>query len=445
MSTPAPLQTRTAQAKPTSNATHAGSLMQRKCACGSGTSSLTGVCTECESKQRLQAKLTIGASNDPLEQKADRIADQVLAAPANSAVSSAPPRIQRFTGQPSGQADTAPASVDRVLAGPGRALDPELQQDMEPRFGYDFGQVRVHTDAQAAESARAVNALAYTVGRDVVFGTGQYAPGAAGQRLLAHELTHVVQQRSGPVGLQRQVGKRSTTTEADVLAGVPGEPPEIIKVAFLGATQTSGSWKNAVEKKTNNVFSSLDTSGASSVLRKHFDRSEGPFDIRIAGYSWGGWSALELASLLVISSELGGLTKTAPAGSSRPGTLPTAQTYGVTITPKPQLSNVSVSVLDPVSTARSFVPGSLEGFTVFNIYQTNGCFDDRCPFGSGLGKRLFSGQAIPGATNVDVTTEGRDGPKLVNGVPSTMTPDHVHLGYEGYGDHDKEVADKLDG
>ena len=71
---------------------------------------------------------------------------------------------------------------------------------MEPRFGHDFSGVRVHTDARAAESAWSVNALAYTVGRDVVFGTGQYAPGTSGgRRLLAHELTHVVQQQ-GSVG-----------------------------------------------------------------------------------------------------------------------------------------------------------------------------------------------------------------------------------------------------
>ena len=65
----------------------------------------------------------------------------------------------------------------------------------EPRFERDFSQVRVHADAHAAESAQAVQALAYTVGSDIVFGAGQYAPATtAGQRLLAHELTHVVQQ-----------------------------------------------------------------------------------------------------------------------------------------------------------------------------------------------------------------------------------------------------------
>jgi len=65
----------------------------------------------------------------------------------------------------------------------------------EPRFGADFSQVRLHSDAQAAESARALNAKAYTLEQDVVFGTGQYTPGTSeGRRLMAHELTHVVQQ-----------------------------------------------------------------------------------------------------------------------------------------------------------------------------------------------------------------------------------------------------------
>ena len=149
----------------------------------------------------LQAKLTIGASNDPLEQEADRVADQVLAAPANPAVSGAPPHIQRSPGQASAPADTAPASVDHVLAGPGRPLDPALRQDMEQRFGYDFSRVRVHSGAAAEQSAREVNANAYTVGHDIVFRAGRFAPGThEGRRLLAHELTHVVQQ-SGLEGI----------------------------------------------------------------------------------------------------------------------------------------------------------------------------------------------------------------------------------------------------
>ncbi len=88
-----------------------------------------------------------------------------------------------------------PSIVHNTLSSPGQPLDAGTRAFMEPRFGYDFSQVRVHTDARAAESARAVNALAYTVGRDVVFGEGQYEPETSeGKRLLAHELTHVVQQ-----------------------------------------------------------------------------------------------------------------------------------------------------------------------------------------------------------------------------------------------------------
>ena len=80
MSPAVPLQTQAAKASPASKSTHAGLLPQRKCACGSPTASLTGECVECQGKKRLQTKLTIGASNDPLEKEADRVADQVLAA-----------------------------------------------------------------------------------------------------------------------------------------------------------------------------------------------------------------------------------------------------------------------------------------------------------------------------------------------------------------------------
>ncbi len=95
--------------------------------------------------------------------------------------------------------EQAPPIVHEVLRAGGQPLDDETRASMESRFGYDFSGVRVHTGPKAAESARAVNALAYTVGRDVVFGAGQYAPASGqGQRLLSHELTHVAQQQAGP-------------------------------------------------------------------------------------------------------------------------------------------------------------------------------------------------------------------------------------------------------
>ena len=95
----------------------------------------------------------------------------------------------------------APPVVHDVLRSSGQPLDAATRAYMEPRFGHDFSGVRVHTDDRAAESARAVQAQAYTVGRDVVFGTGQYAPGTkAGGELLAHELTHVARQTASSVG-----------------------------------------------------------------------------------------------------------------------------------------------------------------------------------------------------------------------------------------------------
>lgn len=105
-------------------------------------------------------------------------------------------RLQRSAMDQSTPAEI-PSLVHETLRQPGQALERETRAFMETRLGHDFSNVRVHTDARAAESAEAVNALAYTVGRQVVFGAGRYAPGTtAGRQLLAHELTHVVQQRS---------------------------------------------------------------------------------------------------------------------------------------------------------------------------------------------------------------------------------------------------------
>lgn len=93
----------------------------------------------------------------------------------------------------------APPIVHEVLRSPGRPLDAATRQYMEPRFGHDFSDVRVHSDARAAESARAVQAHAYTVGHDVVLGSGR-STGDTGRRTLAHELTHVVQQAGAGAG-----------------------------------------------------------------------------------------------------------------------------------------------------------------------------------------------------------------------------------------------------
>jgi hypothetical protein len=119
-----------------------------------------------------------------------------------------------------GQAEDAPTQVPpivhEVLRSPGRPLDAETRAFMELRFGHDFRHVRVHTGLLAAKSARAMDALAYTVGRDVVFGAEQYCSEMGAQRrLMAHELAHVVQQSSLPSGAALRIGHPGSVAERE--------------------------------------------------------------------------------------------------------------------------------------------------------------------------------------------------------------------------------------
>src|SRR5438067_12993549 len=144
---------------------------------------------------------------------------------------------------------------DVVGSGGGTALDRETRGFMESRLGADFSDVRVHTDAKASESARSVQAHAYTVGSDVVFQSGQYAPESdSGKRMLAHELSHVVQQRSGPV------------------AGTPA--PGGIKISH-----PADSFEQAAENSADRVMSSapatqLATAAAPAPIQRQDDEEE---------------------------------------------------------------------------------------------------------------------------------------------------------------------------
>ena len=146
-----------------------------------------------------------------------------------------------------------PSIVPDVLRSPGEPLDAAARAFMEPRFGHDFSQVRIHADAKAAESAQVVNAVAYTVGSSIVFGRGQFAPHTAkGRRLLAHELAHTVQQQ-GVRGEAQDIGldltaqslERSLEREADthaerVVAGRAAEPGQLQKQLGVARLQRLG-------------------------------------------------------------------------------------------------------------------------------------------------------------------------------------------------------------
>ena len=151
----------------------------------------------------IQPKLTVSTPGDSYEQEADHFAEHVMNMPGGgcSSCETVQQSQEHQHLQPkqidSGNSEqvAAPAIVHEVLASPGQPLDASARAFFEPRFGYDFSQVRVHSDAAAQQSAQEVNAKAYTVGNNIVIDTHQFSPTTQeGQHLLAHELTHVVQQ-----------------------------------------------------------------------------------------------------------------------------------------------------------------------------------------------------------------------------------------------------------
>lgn len=214
-------------------------LLRRKCACG-GSSGSTGACSDCEKprllRQPLQTKLRINEPGDECEQEADRVAEQVMRMPVspmdrNPSPPSTIPLVQRrVSGSGLAGAGTAPQMLHDVLNSPGQPLDAATRAFFEARFDHDFGAVRVHADRDAAASALLVQARAYTVGTDLVFGDGGYVPGtASGRRLLAHELTHVVQQGQGDT---QGVLQRASGTDPEL----PGGGEELALTAELGST-----------------------------------------------------------------------------------------------------------------------------------------------------------------------------------------------------------------
>jgi hypothetical protein len=147
------------------------------------------------------------------KRRRELLENSTLHAPPRNAPSVLKPMFKRA---PADERVHDARAVDAGRRSPGQPLEEGLRGFMESRFGQDFSRVRVHADAEAAASARAVNALAYTVGPDLVFGAGRYAPGSAeGRRLLAHELTHVVQQTGGGARAVAPADSACTVRPAD--------------------------------------------------------------------------------------------------------------------------------------------------------------------------------------------------------------------------------------
>ncbi|HEY0546168.1 MAG TPA: DUF4157 domain-containing protein [Pyrinomonadaceae bacterium] len=226
--------------------------IQRNAACACG-----GDCPRCQ-QTNLQPKLTISQPEDLHEVEADRIAEQVMRAPSGHSAETLGPNqaptallqrkcnacqdeeperklLRRKERDRSSEGELKPEAaplIEGTLVSQGQPLQAAARNFFEPRFARDFSDVRVHTDAQAAASARAVNAEAYTIGRDVVFAKEKYQPQTeAGRRLIAHELTHVLQQeRQGATRVQRKTPDADADKDkakAAVTPGTAGDAPKL--------------------------------------------------------------------------------------------------------------------------------------------------------------------------------------------------------------------------
>ncbi|MBD0325584.1 MAG: DUF4157 domain-containing protein [Pyrinomonadaceae bacterium] len=199
----------------------------------------------------IQPKLVVNASGDLYEQEADRVADKIMRAPATRA-QRAPcacgGECSKCGGEREGKEKiqtksvrandagvrSAPPVVHEALSSVGQPLAPHTRESMEQRFGHDFSRVRVHTDAKADRAARSIQSRAFTVGHDVVFRDGQYAPDTdSGQRLLAHELTHVVQQKWEPAShlgiVQRAEPEEVESQAADISSSLSASDKAILR------------------------------------------------------------------------------------------------------------------------------------------------------------------------------------------------------------------------
>ncbi len=227
----------------------AGILQRKNCSCGRQAGP-TGECAGCRRKG-VQTKLRISRPGDKYEQEADRVAATIMRAERSSLPAISKIDAAVFQRQPieeeeeeeaggpvtkselmsmkevPGHSHTVTPAVERAVSnmeGGGSALDRNTRQVMESRFGHQFGAVRIHTDGRADATAKQINARAFTIGRHIGFASGEYQPHTPeGQTLLAHELTHVIQQggRSGAImrTCNCTTGRRATAAEHSSLSG----------------------------------------------------------------------------------------------------------------------------------------------------------------------------------------------------------------------------------
>jgi len=262
-------------ARPSSSPRSVG-VLQRKCACGKSASTSGDQCEECKRKKTmgLQTKLAVNSPDDAYEREADQVADAVSAPGIATQPSHVPTSIQRLPTSNT-LSPQVPPSVEQTLARSGRPLDPKSRALLEPRLGVTFADVRVFDDAQSAASATDIGARAYTHGYDIVFAPGQYNPQTpSGLHLLAHELTHVLQQTGA---------QQTSTASSSVQRDLAIEPQAVDKKERQLSEQNI---KDAIRFNKTRIKSKKAMADIRDVLGISREPAESDADLALAVARW---------------------------------------------------------------------------------------------------------------------------------------------------------------
>jgi hypothetical protein len=237
---------------------------------------LAHVAQQAPPPRALHPKIAIGRSDDPREREADRIADRVIGKDGPDLPLATMPlqisrkcdaceeeekqtlRMKRAEGCCGNEEHEAPEAVHEVVRSPGRPLDATVRAFFEPRFGRDLSSVRVHADEKAALSALSIDARAYTVGDHIVSGDGEFASAIESRRLLAHELTHVMQQRGAARTVQREP-LVAPGTGATRPTGKKPDPPKAVSSSFNSYVDLFNGFQDLAAAAINRGGAGLDS------------------------------------------------------------------------------------------------------------------------------------------------------------------------------------------
>ena len=215
--------------------------------------SVPGLQTQLERDSLLQRKpeLQMGQVGDSYEVEADRVADTVLAGGSAGAISSVHSSVQRAGGTHGADLGMVQNALSSSVGG---SMAPGVQSAMESSFGRSFSDVQIHTDGVSAQAAKSIGAAAFTVGQDIYFGAGQYAPETAqGTHLLAHELTHTVQQGNVDAVQCKLIQADPEAPGAPAPSGAPAAPAMVSTMWNINFENTFSGTGKTVEARTGDT------------------------------------------------------------------------------------------------------------------------------------------------------------------------------------------------